>query len=462
MSYLSLIEKTLDLKKATISVWFRVPKTIAQSVTRQGGWDFESFSGVIPLVVIGPQINGDLADFKDTIIGYQQIHSNPDEFQAVHSDTYDSTRQCPLAPTFLGILIQSTDPLTIRFVVHIQTTSIGSSFQTSFDWVEYQETFVNPPGYMHRLWRYENVSNYVLQAPDSLGNYGHSTELGGYSAGYPDVTADEWHHALISWDLSGGSASHGYYWGNFPNPIPLFNQYYQWVDSFSLLYCALDDKNLKGDDENGSPLLPGMRFPGMAANATISYNAYVVTAMNSIIGPPTSTLTVERIGGPSGPPTYSVNFSASPEGTFVPSQSTYQISYPAGDVGGIIETIKPIAQIEMAELQIFGGFVLDTGDEAKRRAFIDYDRDENGDKIPNESGKFTLKPVDPKKTAELLGRQAHIVLHGSSNWINGENTGSLGYTGIIDTAGNKEKDPEGQFVKTGTINKYKPDPSIEE
>src|SRR6516164_10018937 len=107
MSYLSLIEKTLDLKKATISVWFRVPKTIAQSVTRQGGWDFESFSGVIPLVVIGPQINGDLADFKDTIIGYQQIHSNPDEFQAVHSDTYDSTRQCPLAPTFLGILIQS-------------------------------------------------------------------------------------------------------------------------------------------------------------------------------------------------------------------------------------------------------------------------------------------------------------------------------------------------------------------
>jgi hypothetical protein len=97
----------------------------------------------------------------------------------------------------------------------------------------------------------------------------------------------------------------------------------------------------------------------------------------------------------------------------------------------------------MAELQIFTDVTLDTGDEPKRRAFIDYVRDNDGNPIEDEDGKRTLEPVDPEKAEELLGKKPEILLHTSANWKAGNNTGSLG-----------------PFTPTGGINSYKPDPSL--
>ena len=99
----------------------------------------------------------------------------------------------------------------------------------------------------------------------------------------------------------------------------------------------------------------------------------------------------------------------------------------------------------MAELQIFSGVTLDTSIEANRRAFVGYD----------EEGSSRLKPVDPKQAEDLLGKKPDILLHGSTKWQQGKNTGSLG----IDTVG--EEIPSGQFTPTGEIKKYTPDPSIE-
>jgi hypothetical protein len=102
----------------------------------------------------------------------------------------------------------------------------------------------------------------------------------------------------------------------------------------------------------------------------------------------------------------------------------------------------------MAEFQFFAGIALDPSDVNKRRAFIDKDG----------------KPVSPSKkksesdpqsgSIELMKKKPEILLHGSSNWIHGNNTGSIG----IDKDGKKL--PSGQFKPTAKIVSYKPDPAL--
>jgi hypothetical protein len=128
----------------------------------------------------------------------------------------------------------------------------------------------------------------------------------------------------------------------------------------------------------------------------------------------------------------------------------------ATDDKGATSSKAPIYTVEMAELQIFTGVTLDTGVEANRRTFIDFERDADGNPIRNDDGKRTLKPVNPKQAEDLLGKRPDILLHGTTKWQAGKNTGSLG----IDADG--EEIPSGQFTPTGEIKKYSPDPSIVE
>lgn len=456
MSYLTLRKGIPNFSKAVISIWFRIPQETADNTEAPfSGADFAVFAGVIPILVLGPQAYGSVTNFTDEIVGYLYDPSDP-RYQPVHSTLPTSPRDAPMAPTFIGVDKNGL------LCIHIQTGSVGSSAQISFNMIEHTDTWIDPPGYWYSTTVYDDHTGNVFKYPDSFGNAGLPKELGvvGESdAGFPEVSFDQWHHLLLSWDLGEGNASHGIYWGDRPDSPPTRENKHEYVNSSSTLYCALDDVDRKGENGDGTPQLPGMRYPGMAPNATVSYNTYEVAGLDNLYGPDSSTITTDLSGTPSGPPTYSVGFTdTSMNGVFIPAELEYQISFPhREDAGADIEQVKPIRRVEMAELQIFTGVTLDTGVESNRRAFIDYERDKNGNIIRDNAGKGTLKPVNPKAAADLLGKKPDVLLHGSSNWINGKNTG---ITGIDDSVEPPKEKPEGQFQRTGGIKAYKPEPSL--
>jgi hypothetical protein len=118
------------------------------------------------------------------------------------------------------------------------------------------------------------------------------------------------------------------------------------------------------------------------------------------------------------------------------------------------------------------GVTLDTGEEKNRRAFIDYERDVNGNIVTGADGKVTLKSVppvgqppsdehpdgQPAPADKLLGKRPEILLHGSSKWINGNNTGTAGVNYNVDPPVIK---PEGQFQPVAEIKAYTPDPTLQ-
>lgn len=86
-----------------------------------------------------------------------------------------------------------------------------------------------------------------------------------------------------------------------------------------------------------------------------------------------------------------------------------------------------IKGVYMAELQIWAGKTLDTGVLANRRLFIDAEG----------------KPTKMSVAEQALGKP-DIVLHTTSNWKKGKNTGTI----------------EQPFAPSGSIVKYEPDPEL--
>lgn len=95
----------------------------------------------------------------------------------------------------------------------------------------------------------------------------------------------------------------------------------------------------------------------------------------------------------------------------------------------------------MAELQMWVDKTLDTSVLTNRRLFIAEDG----------------KPVSMDVAEKVLGKP-DIVLHGTSRWQDGFNTGSSGVSN--NSEGDQEKLPEGQFTPVGKIDKYEPDPDL--
>jgi hypothetical protein len=227
----------------------------------------------------------------------------------------------------------------------------------------------------------------------------------------PALTADHWHHVLISVDMSGGSTSHGLAAGE-----PAFSGGAANYSSTSLLYIAIDDVNYLAN--------PNSWFAGTNKAATGDSEAIANTSQA------TNTLT------------------HAPEGA-IPSYSISDMSVPFGDLGipATAKYVNKIRHAEMAEFQMWTGKALDTGDVKNRRAFIDA----QGKPVPPNK-----KPTDTDPTSgaiALLGKP-NVTLHGSGNWVKGHNTGTTG----VDADG---KDiPSGQFKATGKIKKYKPEPSL--
>ena len=411
--YLTL-NNALDMNKVIISFWFRIPKETADIVKAGASsfyFDYPVFNGVIPLLTWGPQLPA-------TIYGLEQYESGSytSDIFAYHPimlERVTASHSAPMQPSCIGVNAIEDRP-TLH--VHIQTDDHASGtnmLKIASDFTGMlQEPQEGDPGpvYVDPEYIFEDVSYIITASPDYLGN---STK-----GGDPEVGAvDKWHHLLISWELIPHSTQTG-------------------GGGTSMMWCAIDDKNKAGND------LPAMNDTSyMAPN---DHKAWVPFTYD--------------FGGSDGDAVASIDFSPIPSNPVrVPGPAS--VSY-TNDTGGV-STKAPIHTVELAELQIFLGITLDTSEERNRRAFIDFERDNNGKKIVDKDDHGTLAPVDPKKAEELLGRKPDILLHGATRWKSGYNTGSIGIT-VDSGTGLTKKNSAGQFKPTGVITKFKPDPSLHE
>lgn len=415
MSYLQM-SKSFPITKVVISFWFRVPTESADEVrsrTANVFWDYRVFFGVVPLITWGTQQTVTVPRIETYDSGSLNVSGG-----IIFLSRLDENSKAPMQPSGIGVRVGSAkspdNPPTLD--VHIQTDvaatgsgfgSIASSFTGDFIGI------VSDPGpnfgkpvYSNVQYITEDVSSTILgAAPDYFGN--SDSHVSSSGAGYPEVKLDKWHHLLISWDLKSGT---------------------------SKMWCAIDDKNIDGTD-----------LPAMNNMSLMGPNDHMPWATFQALG--SDTMSASLALGDDNVPTDPVN---------LPAPSSVKSPNNDADSPGFIISIAPIEKVELAELQIFSGVTLDASNVENRRAFITKDEKRVADgNVPSN----TYKPANPSKAKELMGKEPDIMLHGSGNWKNGNNTGALGFT--TDQDGNKKKDPSGQFKASGEIKKYKPDPSIE-
>jgi hypothetical protein len=268
-------------------------------------------------------------------------------------------------------------------------------------------------------YRNEDISNTLINATLAFASDAVNT-----------VAADVWHHVLISVDLSPGLKTHGDMDGNY---IDFFTA----TDYAPHLFLAIDDQNKTAFNLSSAwvykelPDGSGIDYSG-DLNAILDYQE----DSRRVIGEP------PQEGNPGDGTSTTIGV--------LPTYTADDLSVPAvGKPIGLPGTatyVNNIFKCEMAEFQMWVGQSFDTADAAKRRLFIDFKRDKDGNPItdPN-TGYFTMIPVKADIAAKALGAPT-IKFHGTANWKNGIDTGSLGKAG--------------NFRPTGDIKKYKPDPSI--
>lgn len=169
-------------------------------------------------------------------------------------------------------------------------------------------------------------------APGDMG----TGAIGGGDFDIPRLAADQWHHVLISVDMSGGSASTGNAVGESGGDLASH------ITATSLMYVAVDDVNYLTRDS--SP------FPG--TNKVYTGGAAAISGMGQAAD-------------------YDDDGNVTPQGP-VPSYSLTDMKVPAAPVG-IPATEKyadKIRKVQMAELLFFTGATLDTSKEDNRRHFI--------------------------------------------------------------------------------------------
>lgn len=417
----------LDISKATVSVWFRVPQASMDAMKRwsaQG--DFDVFNEVIPIITFGKQRYGTVTDYGPVLVGpYLNGVITGTPLYASHPS---GSRSCPMSPTSIGIELYDTPEGVGSLAVHLQLDEIGTVSEAAITTTSL-EAFRGPaPEDNYDIHTFADFTSVLLPSPDAFGNRGHDNALGGVPNTGPRVKLDEWHHLLISWDVTAGSSSHGTYHGDsLPHLSSPLSQY---VTGTSTIYCAIDNVNKTGQLD-----LPGINVPDMPGNAMISKFTYDIIYQDTSAAAPSLIPTATVIGFPSGRPTYSVTGTITADGIYIPSELEYKMSF--GTTSPDEQAHTPIEKVEMAELQIYAGVVIDTGDESLRRAFID-----------TKVGSTGLYPVKMSIAEEIMGRKADFILHGVGNWKSGKNTGL--------------NQPDDNGEPTGTIKRYKPDPKIEE
>lgn len=495
MSYLTKADGVPDFSKAVISFWFRVQSECIERVADEvSPGPHTPLMNVIPLCVFGQQFNGyDITSapaptriqtetVKSFFSGTEFFVTTREHVVANGAPTLSQGEQFDEAPSYIGMFCyrdSDTGETRATLLIRFQTKDFGNGSWVSQVRSEHTSDFTSyavadataPVGNA-----YDSAVGACVDKPDAgapevttgspvdkseiyVRQHGpDSFEVGPVFADNPHefmkVEPDEWHHLLISFDLSRQTKGEGMTVFDAhhcsPTPTRTLNEIKAIADPCQI-WIALDDENRNGkalDDPRWSGRPDRRTVDGLGDNGIAPYYA-MHTAMFASSGG--SSGNFWKITGArhvdnivmGGMPTY----------TYVPSEdgALPTNGQPFG-IPGTPAMQERIRHVEMAEFQMFLGKTLDTAVEANRRAFIDFVRDDEGNPVVDEDGKRTMLPVLPRGTEEdpvppaerLLAKEPEILLHKTSNWQRGVNTGS---------------EPE-DLDPTGRIDRYKPDPFL--
>ena len=369
MSYLSSDVGLPNFTKAVISLWFRVPQASVDAAKKSMGYDPETMIGgaVIPLLTFGnitegfssggaPAINsGSLTIHTGRLVSGAFVEDYPTTSQTGVNSTMEGAEfYAPVRLPPSAITVDCSGDAPCIFV-NLQTPNRAhrtgmfaylSNGTSSSD--VYAVTSVTsspptdpPPDFMRRkdwITIGGDITDFVLSGSPEMF-YGRSNVL---------VTADVWHHLLLSFDLSGAI-------GNGVSDCQM--------------WMALDDVNYVRDG------LPALTDGGHGPNTIFAQGGVYggVYPDRPPMLPQSHPSGWYEAGGVPGsdPPIRTYTWiDTTITGSFEPS--TYRFK-PEPLVGSPINVPAPgsaVRQVQMAELQIFTGVTLDTGVEKNRRAFI--------------------------------------------------------------------------------------------
>jgi hypothetical protein len=418
MSHLTLPAGIPNFSKAVISLWFRAPKesVIAASghriETGVEGWSM--LQSVLPLVTFGaPQQNKNY-----TLLVKDIAHGDPQETVVVETPVaWIPGAPADVDPCYIALVCSSDGTFNVAF--NLQMADYGS--YSGLTWFATDMAYI--PGYSGAPPVGSGIVGVYYQSTIVDGSYGTNNQPE-YFYVQSNITLqpDVWHHLLVSFDV-GGALTLG-----LPKP-----------SSTCQLWYAIDDVDYRGWD-NLQPYRDA--DDALSPNTILTSNIYRESGY---------------VPG-SGSKLFYNHYVPNPAGSYSPGP------IPSAGAGfGLPASAKYVDGIfrcEMAEFQMWTGVILDTEITSNRRAFVDAD----GKPVNPTKG----SEADPRAPAErLLGKKPEVMLHGSSNWKTGYNTGTTGIRieTAVDEDGNETetvvKIPSGQFTPTAKIEKYKPEPALE-
>lgn len=258
------------------------------------------------------------------------------------------------------------------------------------------------------------------------------------------ISPDHWHHLLLSFDLTQVSAKGQHLIDDRPGGVvtpvdPVVGKEGARTGSTIKIWVALDDKNLTKKqlsvywpdgygDPNGILSVNGM----MVAKAVTSSLTETDHPAALCAGYHETTISTQEL------PTYS----------YTPA------ALDLSNLGLPASSADAVRNVEMAELQIFAGVTVNTGDTTVRRAFVGKDGKPVSPTQKEETDPVTKQVTKDSGSIDLLGKWPEILLHGSANWKKGISTGQP------DPRRPGKKDNSQEFTPTGGIETYKPDPSL--
>ncbi len=223
-----------------------------------------------------------------------------------------------------------------------------------------------------------------------------------YQGAGKTVSADEWHHAILSFDLRDVAST-----GSI-NTSDDFTTSIGTVDSTSTIFVSFDDVNLTKKQIS-------LYNDGVENNEFLTQQGFTIYRE---LTHPDGTVSFDTTDG--------FTLDTVTEGLVQPE---YEFTPPPLPVSllNIPGNTDSTLLIEMAEMQIFIGVTLDTSVTDNRRAFVT-------------SGGT---PAAQSLATALLGKTPEVYLHGSADFKAGVNRGSLG-----------------PLSPTGTINPFTPGPDL--
>lgn len=428
-----------DFTQATISLWFRVPQKDLDAAAAAFNANQDTsppFLGIVPILTFGPPANhlgwtsvtrNDVFPFTVTFLGWnvqptcafvlRDLPPNPrTEFGTQVTWMRNAAGDSQTEPSFIGIDCTGTTPI---LKVNFQMGSRGQYGGVTFVATE------EPTSYHNYVCAAFGLPDVCLPAgefrPDgtevvapidhqiinhTIADYDFAlfpdNELFTSGTALPTITADVWHHLLLSVDFSGPVLASGYDINSPPADLqgPLSSGVKMWV--------ALDDQNLT--------TLSTDRSTAMGPNDIATRGAFQISQQavdpNSLNSTPFDTFlgyTTQSVGPQIPIPSYSFQPQACLGTPFgIPASSQW--------VGNIDTT-------QCAALQIFSGVTVDTTNTDARRAFITADG----------------KPAKTGDAMKFLATQPYAKLMSLADWQKGKN---------------------GLFTPTGDIDKFLPNAGL--